>query len=100
MQFVMMQFLLHSAFMKLQCIHEALRDEIKWPTMEEQDTFGTHIFDFLSCIELIDGTLIKIRNDTHRFWFNGCQKMHCMNNMIVFDHHGLFVYFDTSSFHV
>jgi hypothetical protein len=28
-------------------------------------------------------------------WFNGCKKMYCMNNTMVLDHHGLFVYLDS-----
>jgi hypothetical protein len=30
--------------------------------MEQQDTFGTHVFDLLNYIELIDGTFIEIYN--------------------------------------
>ncbi len=56
-----------------------------------------HILKFQGCIKFIDGTLIEIckNNLDHRSWFNGCKKMYCMNNTMVLDHDGLFVYVDS-----
>ncbi len=57
-------------------------------------------------MELIIGILIDIRkpwnNPIYRSWFNGWKKMYCMNNTMVIDHHGLFIYLDLKypcSFH-
>ena len=54
------------------------------------------ILSFLGCIGIIDGVLVKIRrprkNPEHGKWFNGCKKMYCMNNVVIVDHHGLFIY--------
>ncbi len=53
---------------------------------------------FEGCIGFIDGTFVKIRmpwnNPTHWSWFNGWKKMYCMNNTMVVNHHGLFIYLD------
>ena len=61
---------------------------------------------FLGCIGFIDSTLVKIRrpwkNPEHGKWFNGRKKMYCMNNVVIVNHHGLFIYVDPSyprSFH-
>ena len=61
---------------------------------------------FPSCIGIIDGTLVKIRrpwkNPEHNKWFNGRKKMYCMNNIVIVDHHGLFIYVNPTypgSFH-
>jgi hypothetical protein len=59
---------------------------------------NTTIPKFQSYIGLIDGTLIKIRkpwnNPKHKIWFNGCMKIYSMNNTMVIDHQGLFLYLD------
>ena len=64
------------------------------------------IKSFPSCIGIIDCTLVKIRrpwkNLEHGKSFNGCKKMYCMNNVVIVNHHGLFIYVDLgypSSFH-
>ena len=61
---------------------------------------------FPRCIGIIDGTLVKIRkpwkNPDHGKWFNGRKKMYFMNNVVIVDHHGLFIYIDSTylgSFH-
>ncbi len=45
------------------------------------------------------GILIKIHkpwnNVSHRSWFNECNKMYCMNNTMVLDHHGLSIYLNS-----
>ena len=61
---------------------------------------------FSGCNGFIDGTLVKIRrswkNPEHHKRFNDRKKMYCMNNVVIVDHHGLFIYVDPSyprSFH-
>ncbi len=36
------------------------------------------------------------KNEAHHTWFNGWKKIYAMNNMIIVDHHGLFIYVDPS----
>jgi hypothetical protein len=78
-------------------IKEIIGDEIKWHTIEEWITIGTHP-KVTSCIKFINGTFIEIykpwNNDIHGSWFNEHKKMYYMNNMVVFNHHGLFIYLD------
>jgi hypothetical protein len=69
-------------------------------------TIGMQIPRFQGCIGFIDGTPIKIQkpwnNVAQGWWFNGQKKMYFMNNMVVVDHHGLFIYLDVGypcSFH-
>ena len=88
------------------CISWVSRDEIKWPDVMERQALASTVFDFLGCIGIIDDTLVKIcrpwKNPDHGKWFKGCKKMYCMNNVMVVDHHGLFIYIDSSypgSFH-
>jgi hypothetical protein len=80
------------------CINHALGDEIQWPTPEERLSLGVHLREILGNIGFIDGTLIEIRkpwyNETHGTWFNGQKKMYAMNNIVILDHHGLFIYID------
>jgi hypothetical protein len=33
-------------------------------------------------------------NPSHHNWFKGRKKMYCMNNIVVVDHYGLFIYLD------
>ena len=87
-------------------INWALRDKIRWPNVLERQALASMIPTFPSCIGIIDGTLVKIRrplkNPKHGKWFNGRKKIYCMNNVIIVDHHGLFIYVDPSyrgSFH-
>jgi hypothetical protein len=57
-----------------------------------------NLLEFQGYIGLIDGTLIKIRkpwNDgAHKVWFNGHKKIYSMNNSVVLNHQGLFIYLD------
>ena len=87
-------------------INWALRDEIKWLDELEREALASMISTFPDCIGFIDGTLVKIRrpwkNPEHGKWFNGHKKMYCINNVVVVDHHGFFIYVDCSypwSFH-
>ena len=56
------------------------------------------VLTVLGCIGIIDGTLVKIcrpwKNLEHGKWFNGRKKMYYMNNVVIIDHHGLFIYVD------
>ena len=87
-------------------INWALRDEIRWPNVQERQALASMIPSFPGCIGIIDGTLVKIRrpwkNPEHGKWFNGRKKMYCMNNVVIFNHNGLFIYVDPAylgSFH-
>jgi len=69
-------------------------------------TIGMQILEFQGCIAFIDGIFFKnlktLDNVAHGLWFNGWKKMHFMNNIVVMDHHGLFIYLDVGyqdSFH-
>ena len=82
------------------CISWALRDEIKWPDAIERQALASMVPNFLGCIGIIDGTLVKIcrpwKNPEHAKWFNGRKKMYSMNNIVIVDHHSLFIYVDSS----
>ena len=42
------------------------------------------------------------KNPDHGKWFNGKKKLYSMNNVVIVDHHGLFIYIDPGypgSFH-
>ena len=88
------------------CINWTLRDEIKWPNATKRQALASMVLSFLGCIGIIDGTLIKIyrpwKNRDHAKWFNGRKKMYCMNNIVIVDHHDLFISVDFNyqrSFH-
>jgi hypothetical protein len=78
------------------CINFTIVDEIRWPTIEEQQVLGTQLSQFQGYIGFINGTFIKIHrpwnNPTHQSWFNGWKKIYCLNNLMVLDHQGLFIY--------
>jgi len=80
------------------CINECIADEIRWPTPEERERLRQRIPEFPGCIGFIDGTLCKIRrpfkDPNHRVWFNGRTKIYALNNTIIVDHDGLFIYVD------
>jgi hypothetical protein len=61
---------------------------------KEKITLGVHLQEIPRCIWFIDGILIKIYkwNETHCTWFNGWKKIYAMNNIIILDHFGLFIY--------
>ena len=87
-------------------INWVLKDKIKWPDELERQALASVIPTFPGCIGFIDGTLVKIRkpwkNREHGKWFNGCKKMYCMSNVVIVDHHGLFIYINPGypgSFH-
>jgi DDE superfamily endonuclease len=81
------------------CVYVAASDEIRWPTTTERLHLATQISELPGCIGFIDGTLVQIRrphgNPMHANWFNGRKKMNCLNNTVVVDHNGLFIYVDT-----
>jgi hypothetical protein len=57
------------------------------------------IQDFLGCIKSINKTLIKIckpwNNVMYKTWFNIMKKIDLMDNIMVCDHQGLFIYINT-----
>ena len=77
-----------------------MRDKIKWPDKLERQALASMIPTFQGCIGFIDGTLVKIwrpwKNPEHGKWFNGRKKIYCMNNVVIVNHHGLFIYVDPS----
>jgi DDE superfamily endonuclease len=81
------------------CVNVAASDEIRWPATAERLHLATQISELPGCIGFIDGTLVQIRrphgNPMHANWFNGRKKMYCLNNTVVVDHNGLFIYVDT-----
>jgi hypothetical protein len=80
------------------CINFTIANEIRWPVIEGHQVLAMQLPQFQGCIGFIDGTFIKIHkpwnNPTHQSWYNGQKKMYCMNNIMVVDHHGLFIYLD------
>lgn len=84
------------------CINVACADEIKWPDAARRLELGARIPQFKGCIGFIDGTLVRIRRpfsvdrDLQRAYYNGRKRMHCMNNTVVIDHDGLFIFVDPS----
>jgi hypothetical protein len=88
------------------CINHVLSDEIQWFTPKERVRLGTHLRELPRCIGFIDGTLIKIckpwQSEAHHTWFNEQKKIYAMNNMVILDHQGLFIYINggyLGSFH-
>jgi len=73
-------------------------DEICWLTTHEKITPGSYLQKLPRCIEFIDGSLIEIlqpwRDPGHWTWFNDRKKNYIMNNTIILDHKGLFIYID------
>ena len=55
---------------------------------------------FLGCSGIINSISVKIyrpwKNLEHGKWFNGRKKMYYMNNVVLVDHHGLFIYVNLS----
>ncbi len=82
------------------CINHALVDEIHWPSSFERVALGSQLRELLGCLGFINGTLVKIQEpwkDTkHWTWCNGHKKIYVMNNTMILDHHGLFIYIDSS----
>lgn len=88
------------------CINEALAEELQWPNSGQRRALGSMIPDLEGCIGFIDGTLIRIRRpsnvERHQLWYNGRKSMYALNNTVVIDHRGLFIYIDPGypgSFH-
>jgi hypothetical protein len=88
------------------CINHALLEEIQWPALEKRIRLRTNLPKLQGCIGFINGSLIKIRkpwqNKAHHTWFNGRKKIYVMNNVVILDYRGLFIYIDggyPSSFH-
>ncbi|KAL3700924.1 hypothetical protein R1sor_018946 [Riccia sorocarpa] len=81
------------------CINVAAADELRWPTREERRRLAATLPQFPGCIGFIDGTLCKIRrpfqDPLHRNWYNGRKKIYSVNNTVVVDHSGLFIFIDS-----
>jgi hypothetical protein len=79
------------------CIDHACSDEIRWPTAHERVQLAKQISEFPGCIGFIDGTLCKIQRPSgpdHRKYYNGRKSIYCLNNVVIIDHQGLFIYVD------
>jgi hypothetical protein len=73
----------------------------KWNSMVHIERWGylKYICKKLPrCIRFIDGTLIKIHNpywnEAYHTWFKGWKKIYAMNNIIILNHRGSFIYID------
>ncbi len=81
------------------CINDAIGDKIWWPTTQEQVVLNTNLVELQGCIGFIYGTLINIHkpwNDgAHKVWFNGQKNIYSMDNIVVVDHRGLFIYLNS-----
>jgi hypothetical protein len=77
----------------------AILDEIPWPMVDERAMLAFGIQDFLSCIKFINKSLVKIckpwNNVMYKTWFNNMKKFDLMDNIMVCDHQGLFIYINT-----
>ncbi len=80
------------------CTNHALADEIHWPSSFERVALGNQLRELPWCLGFIDETLVEIqkpwKDPKHQTWFNGHKKMYAMNNTMILDHHGLFIYID------
>ncbi len=80
------------------CINHALVNEICWPSSFETVALGSQFCELSGCLGFIDETLVEIwkpwKGSKHLTWFNGHKKIYAMKNIVVLDHHGLFIYID------
>ncbi len=78
-----------------------LMDEICWSSSFEKVTLGGQLHELPRCLGFIDMMLIEIwklwKDLKHQTWFNGCKKIYTINNNVVLDHHGLFIYINLGS---
>ncbi len=81
------------------CINHTLANEIHWPSSFERVALGSQLHELLRCLRFIDETLIEIQKpwkySKHWTWFNGHKKIYVMNNAVILDHHGLFIYINS-----
>jgi len=82
------------------CINHALVDEIYWPSSFERVTLGNQLHESSGCLRFINETLVEIqkpwKNPKHWTCFNDHKKIYAMNNIVILDHHGVFIYIDSS----
>jgi hypothetical protein len=82
------------------CINHALVDEIHWPSYFERVVVGNQLCGLLGCLGVIYGTLVEIQKPwkdlEYQTRFNDNKKIYAMNNTVILDHHGLFIYIDSS----
>ena len=81
------------------CIDYACEGELVWPDAETRSRLSKEIPEFSGCIGFIDGTLCKIKkpggeNANNIQYYNGRKSIYCLNNIVVVDHQGLFIYID------
>lgn len=75
------------------------------PDSYEREKLGQQHPTFEGYIGFIDDTLVKIRrpyNDPNHSWFFNNKKIYSINNKMVVNHNGLFIYIDhgyPGSFH-
>lgn len=88
------------------CMNEALVRETEWSDSYEQEEFRQQYPVFEGCIGFIDGTLVKVlfpyRDPNHSRFFNARKKIHSINNIVIVDHNGSFIYINPGypwSFH-
>jgi hypothetical protein len=84
------------------CINHALVDEIRWPSSFERVALGSQLRELPGCLGLINGTLVEIpkswKDTKHWTCCSGHKKIYAMNNTMILDHHGLFIYIDLGYF--
>lgn len=72
------------------------------PCLMKRVVLGRQLHKLPRCIRFIDGTLVDIyrqwKNSKHRSCFNGWNQIFAMNNTMVLNHHGLFIYINMSYF--
>lgn len=63
----------NNALFVLTCVNEAIADEARWPSQEEQRALGQIIPQLLGCVGIMDKTLVKIRthyeNPRNKRWY-------------------------------
>lgn len=78
------------------CINHVLANEIFWITNENKGILLNLNYEFLNCIKQIDDTLIKVHkpynNKSHKHGSMAKNKIYSLNNIVVVDHHDMFIY--------
>jgi len=78
------------------CINHALVNEICWPSFFERVVLGSQLCELSECLGFIHKTLVEIqkpwKGSKHWTWFNCYKKIYAMKNIVVLNHHGLFIY--------
>jgi hypothetical protein len=76
------------------CINKALEDQLRWPNEPERACWVPESQSYP--VGFKDGKLVEIRpphnKPRHSRWFNGRKKIYSLNNTVVVDHDGLFIF--------